>query len=71
MKVEYPRAVYDKDSDSLYLIVAKGPEEGFIELAPNINLEIGRKGKIIGIEILNATKVLGRAKQPLELLKAG
>lgn len=62
--------MYDTESDSLYLIVAEGAEEGFIELAPNINLEIGQKGKIIGIEVLNATKVLSAAKRPLALLKA-
>ena len=70
MKNDYPKAVYDKKSDSLYLIVAEGSDEGFIELAPNINLEVGQRGKIIGIEILNASKVLGRAKRPLQLIRA-
>jgi len=30
-----PRVVYDKQSDSLYIVLSEGLEEGFIELAPN------------------------------------
>jgi len=53
-----PRVHYDEENDILYVVVAEGEEEGFIELAPNINLEIGEKGRIIGIEILNAKKLM-------------
>lgn len=52
-----PGVVYDKESDSLYIVLSEGFEEGFIELAPNISLEIGEGGKIIGIEILKASKL--------------
>jgi uncharacterized protein YuzE len=53
-----PRVLYDEESDVLYVVIAEGEEEGFIELAPDINLEIGEKGKIIGIEIINAKKLM-------------
>ena len=53
-----PRAHYDQESDSLYIVISKGPEEGFIELAPDINLDLGKNGKVIGTEILKASKVL-------------
>jgi len=53
-----PRVLYDEESDVLYVVIAEGEEEGFIELAPNINLEIGERGKIIGIEIINAKKLM-------------
>jgi len=39
------KALYDLESDSLYIVISKGPEEGFIELAPDINLETGKKRK--------------------------
>ncbi len=58
MAEKFPRAHYDRESDSLYIVISKGPEEGFIELAPDINLELGKNGKVIGIEILKASKVL-------------
>lgn len=58
MAEKLPRAHYDRECDSLYIVLSKGPEEGFIELAPDINLELGRNGKVIGIEILKASRVL-------------
>ncbi len=60
-----PRVLYDEESDILYVVVAEGEEEGFIELAPNINLEIGEKGKIIGIEIINAMKLMEKKTQKI------
>lgn len=58
MAEKLPTALYDGESDSLYIIISQGDEEGFIELAPDINLELGKNGKVIGIEILRASKVL-------------
>ena len=58
MAEKLPRAHYDQESDSLYIVISKGPEEGFIELAPDINLDLGKNGKVMGIEILKASKVL-------------
>jgi uncharacterized protein YuzE len=49
---------YDRASDSLYLAIKEGPEDNFIELAPNINLEYNKKREIIGFEILNFTDFL-------------
>jgi len=60
-----PRVHYDEENDILYVVVAEGEEEGFIELAPNINLEIGEKGRIIGIEILNAKKLMEKKTQKI------
>ena len=66
-----PKVVYDKESDSLYIVLSEGFEESFIELAPNISLEIGEGGKIIGIEILEVSKLFERLVEgmsPLETL---
>ena len=62
-----PKVVYDKESDSLYMIISKGKQEGYIELAPNVNFRDARK--IIGLEILQASKILKRAKKQMELLQ--
>ena len=69
MGKKLPKVVYDKESDSLYMIINKGRQEGYIELAPNVNLEIGSEGKIIGLEILQASKILKSAKKPMALLQ--
>ena len=49
---------YDKDVDVLYIVIKKGPEESVIEAAPGINVEFDASGKVIGIEILDASKNL-------------
>lgn len=69
MGKKLPKMVYDKESDSLYMVISKGRQEGYIELAPNVNLEIGSGGKIIGLEILQASKILKGAKKPMALLQ--
>ena len=49
---------YDSKSDVLYIAISKGVEEDFIEITPGVYVEIDEKGKVIGIEILKASKVL-------------
>jgi len=49
---------YDQKTDVLYVGFHKGIEEEFVEVFPGINIELDSEGKIIGIEILNASKIL-------------
>ena len=56
---------YDYKSDVLYIAAKKGVEEEFIEIAPGINVELDESGKVIGIEILNASKCLKSIAKPL------
>lgn len=51
--------LYDKKKDILYMFIKPGMEERYEEVTPDINLEIGEKGELLGIEIFNASKVLG------------
>lgn len=62
-------AHYDKDSDVLYLGLREGEEEGFMEVGPGVNLEMDEEGKILGIEILQASQVLGAVAQPNKISK--
>lgn len=57
---------YDQKSDVLYIGLKKGVEEEFIEVSPGINIELNEKGQVIGIEILNASKVLKPVVKPLQ-----
>lgn len=59
MKKAKNKIYYDKESDALWLVVKKGQEEEYKEIAPGIGLELGKNGEVLGIEILNASKVLG------------
>jgi len=58
MKKEKPVVKYDFKTDALYIVTKKGKEDEFIEVAPGVNVELDAAGGIIGIEILNASKIL-------------
>ena len=49
---------YDREADVLAMYLKKGVEEEFVEIAPNVNVELNKKGDVIGIEILEASKTL-------------
>ncbi|MBS3158021.1 DUF2283 domain-containing protein [Candidatus Woesearchaeota archaeon] len=59
MKLEY-----DKEVDAAYIYLDQPLKEGeakkTIELNENIILDFDDKGKLLGVEILNATKVLNK-----------
>jgi uncharacterized protein YuzE len=54
---------YDKEVDAAYLRLSEGRPSGVIEISEGVNLDVTEDGKIIGIEILDATK-----KFPLQTL---
>ena len=51
---------YDKESDSLFINIKEGEEEGFEEIFPGINIEYDDRGDIIGVEILKASRFMER-----------
>lgn len=48
---------YDAKADAIYILTQKGAEEEVVEMAPGINLELNEQGGVIGIEILNASRL--------------
>lgn len=59
MKKTRQKIYYDKKTDVLWLNIKSGIEEEHREVTPGVSIEIGREGELLGIEILNASKVLG------------
>lgn len=57
-------AHYDEELDLLYL-AKQGMEEECVEIQPGVNLEFNKEKEIIGIEILNASKILKEIIEPL------
>lgn len=53
------KVYYDKKTDVLWLMVKKGAEEEHKEISPGVSIELGKGGELLGIEVLNASKVLG------------
>lgn len=60
---------YDAQSDVFYIGIDKKIEEEFIEIAPGVNIELDEKGEVIGIEILNASRVLTPVSKAIEKKK--
>jgi uncharacterized protein YuzE len=44
---------YDKVADAVYLLINKGKVKKTIEMNNGVIVDMGEKGKLIGIEILN------------------
>ncbi len=53
-----PLVKYDPSSDVLYIATRGGVEEEFTEIAPGVNVELDRKGNVLGVEILRASHTL-------------
>ena len=47
---------YDNEIDALYLRLGDGTPDGVIEILEGVNLDTTSEGKIVGIEILNASQ---------------
>ncbi|MFH1623466.1 MAG: DUF2283 domain-containing protein [Candidatus Aenigmatarchaeota archaeon] len=61
---------YDSKSDILY-VFKEGEKSRFsIEFFENFIVDVGENGKVVGLEILNASKELKLAKKELEKVDA-
>lgn len=59
---------YDQKKDIMYIFLRSGIEERFEDISENITVEYDKKDRPIGIEIFNASKILGQKlfKSPLK-----
>ena len=66
-----PLVRYDAKADAIYILTRKGAEEEVVEMAPGVNLELNEQGGVIGIEILNASRLFrGVPKSMYQQLQA-
>jgi uncharacterized protein YuzE len=50
------KVYYDDEVDALYLKLGDESPEGVIEIIEGVNIDVTAEDKIVGIEILNASK---------------
>jgi uncharacterized protein YuzE len=50
------KITYNKEVDAIYLKLSGLKPDGVIEVAEGINIDVTDDGKIVGIELLDATK---------------
>ena len=55
---------YDSEEDILYL-AKEGREEEVVEIYPGFNLELDKDGDLLGVEILDASRLLNQVIGPL------
>ena len=61
---------YDQEVDALYIRLIEGKHQcRTLRLTEEIALNIGEKELLIGIEVLDAKKILGKGKLPSVLLE--
>ena len=61
------RIRYDPTVDALYIRLREGTIEESDEVASGVVLDIGTDGKLMGIEILAASQILGGREMKVEL----
>jgi uncharacterized protein YuzE len=54
------RVEYDEKADAMYIWLRKAKYDISEELAENVVLDLDKNGRIIGIEVLDASKNLGK-----------
>ncbi len=62
---------YDSVADSAYFSINKGKVKRTIEMLNSLIVDIGQKGQIIGIEILNFSQNQFKKSNILKLVKSG
>ena len=50
------KVYYDKETDSAYIELSTEHSDGVIEITEGVNLDTTNDNKVIGIELLNASK---------------
>jgi uncharacterized protein YuzE len=53
------RVEYDEKADAMYIWLRKAKYDVSEELAENVVIDLDKNGRIIGIEVLDASKNLG------------
>ncbi len=65
--MNHKKYYYDKEADSLFIVVREGEEEKFEEIVPGIHIELDKNNDIIGVEILKASRFLNIKKKEMLL----
>ena len=61
---------YDKEADALYIDLIDLPSMESEEIAPGIIVDYSKDGRIVGIEVLNASQKLQEVSGLTEIKKA-
>lgn len=54
---------YDKKVDAIYITLKKGKYDHTKKITDNILVDVTKKGEVLGLEILEASKNIGKIKK--------
>ncbi len=56
------KITYDKKIDAMYIRLKKGRYDHTKKITDDILVDVSKKGKVLGLEILDASKNIGKIK---------
>ncbi len=57
------KITYDKKVDAMYIKLKKGSYDHTKKVTDDILVDVSKKGEVLGLEILDATKNIGKIKK--------
>ncbi|MDO8561856.1 MAG: DUF2283 domain-containing protein [bacterium] len=54
------KATYDKEADAMYISVKKGKVHKTLEVSDAVNIDVDKKGRALGVEILYVSAQMAR-----------
>ena len=57
------KITYDKKVDAMYIRLRKGRYDHTKKVTDDILVDVSKKGEVLGLEILDASKNIGRVKK--------
>ena len=62
LKLDYMKITYDKKANTVYIYVNRDKIARTIEIGKDFLVDLSKRGQIVGLEILQASKNLGGLK---------
>ena len=62
------KITYDKAADAMYLNVSRGKVKKTVEVNPRVIVDIGEKGKVIGVELLFVSEKMSKESLRSDLI---
>jgi len=69
IKIKIMEITYDPKADALNITFKKGKVAKTVEIAPEINLDLDKKGRPLYLEIIGASEKIGRKRVNEILMK--
>ena len=63
------KITYDKVADAMYLTLARGKVKKTVEVNSRVIVDVGEKGKILGVELLFVSEKMSKAEMDSDIVQ--